>query len=265
MRQAAWLLLASVGLGLRAAEPSPHAIRVEANGFEAGEADIAKVCRSAGAELQRWAPGLPFEDVVVVKGDKGPITLFQRNDRREIVVRLDTRKTYWSQYAYQFAHELCHVHCGFREGPRENLWFEEAVCETSSLFCLRAMAVTWKTAPPYPHWASYAPALRTYADDVVAKRTYKAEAEQKGLARFVRDHEAELRANPTDRELNGAVSLFLLSYLEEKPARWAAFRWLNATARPKDEAFKDYLLRWERNTPAEHQDTVRGLRKLFGY
>lgn len=264
MRSLALCLLAAVAL-LAANEPTPHAIRIDPKGFEASEQDIAKVCRSAAAELQKWAPGLPFENVVVVKGDKGPITLFQRNDRQEIVVRLDTGKTYWSQYSYQFAHELCHIHCGFRDGPRENLWFEESVCEASSLFCLRAMAVTWKTTPPYPHWASYASALRTYADDTIAKRTYKAEVERKGLAKFYRDHEAEFRANPTERELNGAVALFLLKYLEEKPTRWAAFRWLNATARPKDESFKDYLKRWEKNTPAEHQDTVRGLQKLFSY
>jgi len=264
MRAAAFLLLLSASL-LAAAEPAPRPIRIVADGFEASEKDVAKVCLSAGAELQKWAPGLPFENVVVVKGDQGPITLFQRNDRKEIVVRLDTRKTFWSQYAYQFAHELGHIHCGFRDGPRENLWFEESVCETASVFCLRAMAVTWKTAPPYPHWASYAPSLRSYADDVVAKRTYKAEAEQKGLPKFYRDHAAEFRANPTDRELNGAVALFLLKYLEEKPTRWAAFRWLNATARPKDASFQDYLKRWEQNTPTEHKDSVRGIQKLFGF
>lgn len=264
MRIAAWFLLLSASL-LVAAEPAPHPIRIVADGFEASEKDIAKVCLSAAAELQKWAPGLPFENVVVVKGDKGPITLFQRNDRKEIVVRLDTRKTFWSQYAYQFAHELGHIHCGFRDGPRENLWFEESVCETASVFCLRAMAMNWKTAPPYPNWASFAPSLQGYADNVVEKRTYKAEAEQKGLPKFYRDHEAEFRANPTDRELNGAVALFLLKYLEEKPTRWAAFRWLNATARPKNESFKDYLKRWEQNTPAEHKDSVRGIQKLFGF
>lgn len=264
MRVAALVLWLSASF-LSAAEPARHIIRVDANGFEASEQDITKVCLSAAAELQKWAPGLPFENVVVVKGNQGPITLFKRNEQKEIVVRLDTRKTFWSQYAYQFAHELGHIHCGFREGPRENLWFEEAVCETSSLFCLRAMALTWKANPPYPHWASYAPSLRGYAEDIIAKRTYKAEAERKGLAGFYRDHQAELRANPTDRELNGAVALFLLKYLEEKPARWAAFRWLNATARPKDESFQAYLQRWEQNTPAEHKDSVRGIQKLFGF
>ena len=150
-------------------------------------------------------------------------------------MRLDTHKTFWSQYAYQVAHEFGHVHCGFQPGPTHNQWFEESVCETASLFCLRAMAKSWRTKPPYPHWASYAPSLGKYADDVIAKRTYKDEFTSKGLARFYRDHEAEFRANATERELNGAVALALLPYLEEKPSRWAAFRWLNATPRPDDE------------------------------
>jgi len=261
------LLLLSVTAGTTAADlPTRRGtIRVEANGFEAREADIAKVCLSAVGELQKFCPELPTEDVVIVRGTKGPITLFRRNDRGEVVVKLDTGKTYWSQYAYQVAHEFGHVHCGFRPGPQHNQWFEESVCETASLFCLRAMAKTWATQPPYPHWASYAPALAKYADDVIAKRTYKAECESKGLARFYRDHEAEFRGNSTERQLNGAIALALLPYLEEKPARWAAFRWLNATARPKDESLQHYLKRWEQNTPTEHKDSVRGIQKLFGF
>jgi hypothetical protein len=253
-----------VATALVGAEPVRQPIRIDATGFEAREADIAKVCLSAIGELQRYCPALPAEKVVIVRGTKGPITLFQRNDQGEIVVQLDTGKTFWSQYSYQVAHELCHVHCGFRPGPADNQWFEEAVCETASLFCLRAMAKSWATQPPYPNWKSYAPALGKYADDVIARRTYKGEFETKGLPRFYRDHAAELRANATDRELNGAVALALLPFLEEKPTRWAAFHWLNATPRPKNEPFAAYLARWEAHTPAEHQPTVREVRKLFG-
>jgi len=265
MRPLALLLLA-VTAGTTAADLAARrgTIRVEANGFEAREADIAAVCLSAVGELQRFCPELPTENVVIVRGTKGPITLFHRNDRREVVVQLDTGKTFWSQYSYQVAHEFCHVHCGFRPGPSDNQWFEEAVCETASLFCLRAMAKSWATQPPYPNWKSYAPALGKYAEDVIARRTYKGEFEAKGLPRFYRDHAAELRANATDRELNGAVALALLPWLEERPTRWAAFQWLNATPRPKNEPFVAYLARWEAHTPTEHQPTVREVRKLFG-
>lgn len=251
-------------LALHGAEQPAHQIRVDASGFESREQDITKVCLSAVAELQKYCRELPTENVVIQHGSKNPITLFQRNPQGEIVVRLNTGKTFWSQYAYQVAHEICHVHCGFREGPRENLWFEESICETASLFCLRAMAKTWQAKPPYPNWVSYAPALAKYADEVITKRTYKAEFETKGLAKFFREHEPEFRSNATDRQLNGAIALALLPYFEEQPTRWAALHWLNATARPDNESFSAYLKRWGQNTPAEHQETVRGLQKLFG-
>ena len=141
MRAYALLALLTL-LALHGAEQPAHQIRVDASGFESREQDIAKVCLSAIGELQQWCPGLPTESVVIQHGSQNPITLFQRNPQGEIVVKLNTGKTFWSQYAYQIAHEICHVHCSFREGPRENLWFEESICETASLFCLRAMAKT---------------------------------------------------------------------------------------------------------------------------
>lgn len=249
-----------------AAAATPGAIRVKAAGFEAGEEYVAAVCLSAIRELQRHCPELPTEDVVIENaGGKGHASvLFERNPQGKVVIQLDTSKTFWCQYVYQVAHEFTHVHCGFRAGPTENLWFEEAVCETASLFSLRAMARTWLTHPPYPHWADYAPSLAEYADDAMASNPYKAELRSKGLARFYRDHEHEFRANATARELNAAVALALLPFLEEAPGRWAAFRWLNATPRPEQEPFADFLQRWEDNTPAEeHKATVRDVRRLF--
>ena len=84
MRAAAWFLLLSASL-LVAAEPAPHPIRIVADGFEASEKDVAKVCLSAAAELQKWAPGLPFENVVVVKGDKeGTVYELAQLDRKDV-------------------------------------------------------------------------------------------------------------------------------------------------------------------------------------
>ncbi len=52
MRVAALFLWLSASF-LSAAEPARHIIRVDANGFEASEQDITKVCLSAAAELQK--------------------------------------------------------------------------------------------------------------------------------------------------------------------------------------------------------------------
>ena len=136
----------------RGGDVPPPVFRVETDGFDASEADIRAVLDSTARELWQRFPDYTIEPLVVARGRSGPITLFRRNDRGEIVIRLDTEKTYWSQYAYQFAHEFCHVLCGLKAGDQRNKWFEETLCETASLYAMRAMSRTWKTSPPYANW-----------------------------------------------------------------------------------------------------------------
>ena len=171
------LLIALTPISLSAAEPGPvfadppmPAFRVETEGFEASEPDVRAICSSAGRELWRLFPDYNLTPFVVTRGRQGPIVLFQRNDRGEIVMRLDTQNTYWCQYAYQFSHEFCHILCGYDEDFAGNKWFEETLCETASLFCMRAMSRSWENDPPYPHWKDYRHALRSYTDDVIAQR-----------------------------------------------------------------------------------------------
>lgn len=249
-----------------AAEPPVKmpAYRIDAGDFEASEADIRAVCDSAGMTLWRQFPDYPLEPFVVTRGRSGPIVLYQRNDRKEIVLKLDTGKTYWSQYAYQFAHEFCHILCGYRDGDASNKWFEETLCETASLYAMREMARTWKEKPPYKHWADYRDALRNYADDVVRKRKEIAELQRLGLPDFYRRHEAELRKTSTNRELNGTMATVLLRLFEEEPGRWEAVRWLNVEAAPKDEPFAAYLARWRAAVPERHRGFVDEVRKSFG-
>jgi hypothetical protein len=246
-----------------AASPTPT-YRVETDGFEASEADIRAVLDSAARELWRFFPDYKIEPIVVTRGHGGPITLYQRNDRGEIVIRLDTGKTFWCQYAYQFAHEFCHVLCGFKEGYQGNKWFEETLCETASLFVMRAMSRTWKTSPPYPNWKDYRDSLRDYTDDVVRKRDKVYDVYRQGLPGFYRAQKTTLEKEPTSRELNGAMSIVFLQLFEEQPERWEAIRWLNATPPPKGETFEKYLHRWHDAVPKKHQPFVERVAELYG-
>jgi len=247
----------------RAAEDLP-AYRIESEGFEAREADIRAVLDSVIRELWRFFPDYQLEPMVVTRGYKNPITLYERNDQGEIVIRLNTRRAYWCQYAYQFAHELCHVLCGFDKDWPGNKWFEETLCETASLFVLRAMARTWKDRPPYPNWRNYRDALRDYADDVIRKRQYLLEIYKRGLPAFYRAHERRLRSNPCDRELNGAMAVVLLELLERQPEHWEAVRWLNSAPSPPGETFQQYLQRWYDAVPARHKPFVVQVARLYG-
>jgi len=243
---------------------APPDYRVETAGFGASEADIRAVLDSAGRELWRFFPDCKLEPIVVIRGHNGPITLFQRNDRGEIVIRLDTENTYWSQYAYQFAHEFCHVLCGFREGYQGNQWFEETVCETASLYVIRAMSRTWKTSAPFDHWKDYRDSLRDYADDILRKRDKVYEIYAQGLPAFYLAHKTALESEPNSRELNGAMSIVLLHLLEEQPDQWEAVRWLNSSRGPAGETFPAYLQRWHDTAPARRQAFVNKVAELYG-
>ncbi len=78
--------------------------------------------------------------VLVSKGAHGPIVLFKKGENGEHLIKLATEKLHWAQYAYQFSHEICHVLCGYENDHQGNLWFEETLCETASLYCLRRMS-----------------------------------------------------------------------------------------------------------------------------
>jgi hypothetical protein len=273
-----WAILACGALALvgvlhvcgHAAEGAPARVvpplvyRVETDGFGASEADIRAVLDSAGRELFQFFPDYKIEPLVVTRGRSGPITLYQRNDRGEIVICLDTGQTYWCQYAYQFAHEFCHVLCGLAPGDQRNKWFEETLCETASLHVMRAMSRTWKTSAPYANWTGYRDSLRDYVDDVVRKRDRVDEIYGRGLHEFYRVHQATLEKEPASRELNGAMSLVFLQLFEQHPEHWEAVRWLNSRPSPKDEPFEKYLQRWHGAVPQKHQPFVERLAHLFG-
>jgi len=199
----------------------------------------------------------------VVRGRNGPIVLFQRNPRGEIVVQLDTGNTFWCQYGYQFAHEFCHILCGFDEDFQGNKWFEETLCETASLFVLRAMAKSWKGDPPYAHWKDFRDSLRDYTDNVVLQRDKICEIYDVGLPEFYLDHQKELRQTPCLRDLNGAMSLVFLRLFEEQPERWEAVRWLNAKPSPDGETFQQYLQQWHDAVPTRHKAFVGRVADLF--
>jgi hypothetical protein len=240
--------------------------RIETDGFDASQADIRAVLDSAGRQLWRFFPDYKIEPFVVTRGHHGPITLFRRNDRGEIVVCLDTGGLFWCQYAYQFAHEFCHVLCGLQheEGYVGNKWLEETLCETASLYALRGMSREWKDHPPFPNWRDFRDPLRDYADDVVRKRADYFEICARGMPAFYRAHRTEMEKDPCCRELNGAMAVVFLQFFEEQPERWETVRWLNSSQPPQGETLEGYLRRWYQAVPEKHKPAIQRVRELYG-
>jgi hypothetical protein len=243
-----------------AAEPN-YDLRVNKEGWGgASHADLSKVLRSSCDAIAKYIGEPALGEPIRARHDKGgPITLFKRNVRGEIVVELSSKDTFWCQHAYQMAHEFCHILCEFREGGRQNLWFEETLCELASIFAVRAMAETWKTDPPYPNWKDYSKALREYAADLEKKY-----ALPKGtsLSAYVADHLDHLRANPTDRGKNGTVAVALLPLFEAEPdTAWAAVRHLNAGRGKDNLEFREHLKNWHDQAPEDLRPFINEVAK----
>lgn len=255
-------LSAAAAVPAHAADAALPAWRLAAEGWGGtSAADIKAVLGSAMQQLWRYFPGRKLENILVMRGHEGPIVHFKRNDLKEIVVQLDTGGLFWCQYAYQMAHEFCHILCGFDDDWKGNLWFEECLCETASLFVLRRMASVWAVEPPFEAWRSYAPRFKEYAGDVMDRRTVVGESR---LADYYLRNQAKLAANPVDRELNGAISLLLLKVLEARPEAWESVTWLNSTPAKPGETFDAYLAKWKRAAPERWHAFITGLAKRFG-
>lgn len=203
-------------------------IDVEPYGWgDARPVDIQAVLDDAASHLNRLVDE-PVADcirVVAARGeDAQPMTRYRRSPEDSITFQLTAHGTFWAQFAYQFSHEFCHALSRYerlRDNP--NNWFHEALCELASVFTLRRMAERWPEQPTYPHWAGYATALGTYADDLLTSPNRQL-PHGITLAAWLVAHEKALRQDPYRRDNNATVAYNLLSLFEAEPTAWNAVR-----------------------------------------
>lgn len=249
-----------------AQEPQPPKLelRISSDGWgEASTSDIEAVLRSTAGTLLPRFPGLKLPMLEVSHSTKNPITLFQRGPAGEIRVQLAVEGLLWARFAFQFSHELAHVLCGVEEYPNPNLWFEETLCETASLYALTRMAETWKTRAPYGNWSGYAPQLKKYRDERIETGSEKI-PEGISLKDWFREKEPKLRADPHLRSANLTLAAALLPLFEEAPEHWEALSHLNAVHGEATRTFPRYLGDWSRSAPERHRDFIAKLAAHLG-
>jgi hypothetical protein len=240
--------------------PASPDILVVRDGWETDRETVRKTLESTAAELWRYFPNREVRPIIVYP-QGGPVTLFQRGPNGEIFIRLNTGKTFWAQYAFQFSHELCHVLCQYDADEHGNDWFEEALCELASMFTLRRMGETWKTSPPFAHWKDFAPHLTTYAEDLIRPARLPA---GKTLAAWYAEHGRELQGTATNREMNRVVAAALLPLFEQCPEHWEAVTYLNEGSPPAPQSFREFVTDWHQHAPEQHRDFIRRIAAEFG-
>jgi len=251
--------------------PKPLDIHVQASGFgRASPDDITAVLQSAAFEIWRYCPHTQLDGIDVYYRADHPQTDFKRMPTGRIGIGLSARDTHWAQYAFQFAHEFCHALADYSNNPqqlvryprRANLWLEESLCETASLFALRAMSRSWRAAPPYPTWRSYAPWLNDYVEQRLALPEHHLPAGKSFLVWF-QDNQAALRQNSDMRDRNTIIAIQLLPIFEAEPRGWQTIALLNRGSSNAEESVAQHFVEWRSQSPDDLRPFVNKLAAVF--
>ena len=254
----------------RASEFRSINIRVQAGGFGgASAADITAVLQSAAGELCRYWPRTQLPSIDVYHRADHPQTDSRRAAGNRIAIGLTARDNHWAQYSFQFAHECCHALINYSNDERgltrdrryANLWLEESLCETASLFTLRALSRSWLIAPPYAAWRDYAPWFSAYAQERLALPEHHLPAGTSFVVWF-RANEPALRQDSTRRDRNTIIAAQLLPIFEKEPRGWGALAFFRRAANP-NQSLSRHFADWRSSCPRELQQFVGKLAAVF--
>jgi hypothetical protein len=252
--------------------PKPLDLHVQVNGFgRASAADILTVLQSAAFQIWRYCPETELAGIDIYSRADHPQTDFKRTAHGRIRIGLSARDTHWAQYSFQFAHEFGHALANFSNDPQRsvrypghaNLWLEESLCETASLFALRAMSRSWRIVPPYPAWRDYASWLNDYVDQRLVLPGYQLPAGTPFLVWF-RKNEPLLRQNSEMHDRNTIIARELLPIFEAEPQGWEALTFLNRGLSDPYESLAERFAEWRSHTPAKFRPFVTKLFAIFG-
>ena len=258
-----------VGCMVASAACSAPSIRVQAGDWGAARVDdIGAVLGSVAEVLLPDFPKYASVRIEVRSSRTGPRVLEEKTTDGAYQVELNVRDARWDQFAYQFSHEFCHIVSNYdrREiasitGHRPHQWLEETVCEVVSMVTLKRLASRWQEAPPYPSWASYAPAFTRYAHRLVDSEHRNLPAGTAFVA-WYHENERALESNPYLRTRNELAATALLD-LFEAPGGLRAIGYLNLET-PAREDLASYLAAWQDCCPEAQRPLIERLISLLG-
>ena len=226
------------------------AIEISGKDFGASEADIQKVLASAAEQLLCHIPKRKLQPILIRHVQPAPITYYKKGPNGEYVVGLATKEKFWCQYTYQFAHELCHILSNYdrRGEPGASFWFEEALCETASLFVLSKMKEAWETSPPYPNFKSFAPSFKEYLNDMLAKPDRRLPPDMT-MPMWLRANAAVLSKERVATDRSRMVAAYLLPLFLDEPRGWETLNWYNVDEKDREVDLRTFLGNWKRRVP----------------
>lgn len=152
-------------------------------------------------------------------------------------IHLVTKENYWCQWVLQFAHEYCHhlingnmcaELCGLK-------WFEETICELSSIYCLSCMVKYCQEHQEY--------SIQQYTDNVkqyIENRRKGADKTNESLHSYINVNFSLLSQPTYHRDKYKHIAFSILDLFIECPALWRIILHFGDTCKWKDlsELFK---------------------------
>jgi hypothetical protein len=245
----------------------PIDIRVQNGGFGASPADIKAVLQSTAGELWRYCPSVRLPGIDVYHRSDHPQTDSELTAEGRIAIGLAVKDNHWAQYSFQFAHEYCHALINYNKNHIKvasharypNLWLEESLCETASLFTLQTLSRSWARTPPYPVWRDYAQWFSAYLEERLRLPEHHLPAGTRFIVWF-RANQPGLRRDGTRRDRNTIIAAQLLPIFEKEPQGWGALAFFNSES---NQSLEKQFINWRSRCPRKLQPFVGKLAAVF--
>ena len=132
------------------------------------------------------------------------------------IIFLCVKDNYWCQWVYQFAHEYCHhlIDGELSGGWSDMLWFEETLCELSSIYNLNKMIEFCEDGD----LQYYAPSVESYLNGVMTEHTD--EFNLSSNKDWYKQYETSLKEKGYKRELYNAIAVLMFPLFNENPHLW---------------------------------------------
>lgn len=175
-------------------------------------------------------------------------------------IYLCCRENYWCQWMLQFAHEYCHHLIGGLQsgGILGLIWFEECVCELSSMYHLNNLSRYYDVS----HQANlrlYSPSVRNYLDErMTVDSEIVSEVNHPG---FMYRLETLLQEPKYHREHYRAIAAKMLPFFLENPHLWKIILHFGDMCRWH--SLEELFQHLRRNATPDYSDSLEKLHSLF--
>lgn len=178
-------------------------------------------------------------------------------DGDNLNVYLNVKDNYWCQWVYQFAHEYCHclINGSLSGNWSPMLWFEETLCELSSMYNLYRMVGFCEERG----LKNYSSSVQEYLNNLLTKSDNVFKLSNEGG--WYQGYKELLSTEHYNRELYNAIAVLMYPHFIENPRLWRII--LNIGDIRSWRSIDELFVHLEANTEASYSDSWRNIQMFF--